>query len=69
MLGHFSRVEGHPAKCYPALADLDKTTPHTRNLKDAQRMYNYMSSANVEFIALQTKTPFIAPAEAIEGYE
>ncbi|WP_456291298.1 hypothetical protein, partial [Ralstonia mannitolilytica] len=23
-----------------------------------------MSSANVEFIALQTKTPFIAPAEA-----
>ncbi|CAJ0698430.1 hypothetical protein R77591_04984 [Ralstonia mannitolilytica] len=32
-------------------------------------MYNYMSSANVEFIALQTKTPFIAPAEAIEGYE
>lgn len=42
---------------------------HTRNLKDAQRMYNYMSSANVEFIALQTKTPFIAPAEAIDGYE
>jgi ribosomal protein S27AE len=42
---------------------------HTRNLKDAQRMYNYMSSANVEFIALQTKTPFIAAAEAIEGYE
>ena len=42
---------------------------HTRNLKDPQRMYNYMSSANVEYIALQTKTPFIAPAEAIEGYE
>ena len=42
---------------------------HTRTLKDAQRMYNYMSSANVEYIALQTKTPFIAPAEAIEGYE
>lgn len=42
---------------------------HTRNLKDAQRMYNYMSSANVEYIALQTKTPFIAPAEAIQGYE
>lgn len=42
---------------------------HTRNLKDAQRMYNYMSSANVEFIALQTKTPFIAAAEAIEGCE
>ncbi|AOI92103.1 hypothetical protein WS57_25680 [Burkholderia pseudomultivorans] len=42
---------------------------HTRNLKDAQRMYNYMSSANVEYIALQTKTPFIGPAEAFEGYE
>jgi hypothetical protein len=42
---------------------------HTRNLKDAQRMYNYMSSANVEFIALQTKTPYIAAIEAIEGYE
>lgn len=42
---------------------------HTRNLKDAQRMYNYMSSANVEYIALQTKTPFVAAAEAIENYE
>ncbi|MBU9196011.1 hypothetical protein KTD33_15910 [Burkholderia gladioli] len=42
---------------------------HTRSMKDAQRMYNYMTSANVEFIALQTKTPYVAPAEAIEGYE
>ena len=42
---------------------------HTRGLKDAQRMYNYMSSANVEYIALQTKTPYVAPVEAIEGYE
>jgi hypothetical protein len=42
---------------------------HTRNLKDSQRMYNYMSSAQVEYIALQTKTPYIAPREAIEGYE
>lgn len=42
---------------------------HTRSMKDAQRMYNYMSSANVEYIALQTKTPFIGPVEAFEGYE
>jgi hypothetical protein len=42
---------------------------HTRNMKDGQRMYNYMTSANAEYIALQTKTPYVAPAEAIEGYE
>ncbi|VVE31497.1 hypothetical protein PEP31012_03702 [Pandoraea eparura] len=42
---------------------------HTRSMKDAQRMYNYMSSAQVEYIALQTKTPYVGPAEAFEGYE
>lgn len=42
---------------------------HTRSMKDAQRMYNYMSSANVEYIALQTKTPFVGPVEAFEGFE
>lgn len=42
---------------------------HTRNMKDGQRMYNYMTSANVEYIALQTKTPFVGPIEAFEGYE
>ena len=42
---------------------------HVRALKDPQRMYNYWSSAGVEFGALQTKTPWIAPAEAIEGFE
>lgn len=42
---------------------------HTRALKDAQRMYNYNSSASVEYGALQGKSPFIAPARAIEGYE
>jgi hypothetical protein len=42
---------------------------HTRAMKDAQRMYNYNSSASVEYGALQTKTPIIAAAEAIEGYE
>jgi hypothetical protein len=42
---------------------------HTRSLKDPQRMYNYWSSAAVEFGALQSKTPWIAAAAAIEGQE
>lgn len=42
---------------------------HTRSSKDPQRMYNYWSSCGVEQGALQTKTPWLAPAEAIEGYE
>ena len=42
---------------------------HTRNLRDPQRMYNYWSSSAVEHIALQSKTPFIAPAAAIENLE
>jgi len=42
---------------------------HTRAMKDAQRMYNYWSSAAVEYGALQGKQPYMAPAEAIAGYE
>lgn len=42
---------------------------HTRAMKDAQRMYNYWTSSAVEHVALQTKVPWIAPVEAIEGYE
>lgn len=42
---------------------------HVRYLKDPQRMYNYNTSASVEFGALQTKIPFLGPAEAFEGYE
>jgi hypothetical protein len=42
---------------------------HVRALKDPQRMYNYNASAQVEFGALQNKIPYIAAAEAIEGYE
>jgi Phage P22-like portal protein len=42
---------------------------HTRALKDPQRMYNYFSSAAVEFTALQTKAPWVAPARALEGHE
>lgn len=42
---------------------------HTRALINAQQMYNYNTSANVEYGALQTKAPWIASAQAIEGYE
>lgn len=40
-----------------------------RDLKDPQRMYNYNSSGQVEFGALQTKTPWTLPKEAIKGNE
>lgn len=40
---------------------------HVRYLKDAQRMYNYWTSAATEAIALQSKTPYIAAKKAIEG--
>uniref|UniRef100_UPI00053EC824 portal protein n=1 Tax=Pseudomonas aeruginosa TaxID=287 RepID=UPI00053EC824 len=42
---------------------------HVRNLKDPQRMYNYWTSSAVEQVALQGKQPYIAAAEAIEGFE
>jgi hypothetical protein len=40
-----------------------------RYLKDSQRAYNYNASAALEFGALQSKSPYIAPVEAIEGLE
>jgi hypothetical protein len=42
---------------------------HTRAMKDAQRMYNYWSSAGVEYGALQGKQPYLAPVEAVAGHE
>lgn len=42
---------------------------HTRAMKDAQRTYNYWTSAGVEFGALQSKVPYVAPAAAVEEYE
>lgn len=40
-----------------------------RALKDMQRMYNYNSSGQVEVVALQTKSPWLVDARAIEGNE
>ena len=42
---------------------------HTRSQIDAQRIYNYWASAAVEQVALQTKTPYVATAAAIQGHE
>lgn len=42
---------------------------YVRPLKDAQRMFNYSASQNVESVSLQTKTPWIGPAAAFEGNE
>jgi hypothetical protein len=42
---------------------------HTRSMKDAQRMYNYNASGQVEFVALQSKTPWTGAAASIEEFE
>ena len=42
---------------------------HTRYMLDAQRMFNYFSSAQIEGLSLQTKAPWLAPAKAIEEHE
>jgi len=42
---------------------------HTRSLKDPQRQYNFWSSGASEFVALQSKSPYIAPTRSIEGLE
>lgn len=47
---------------------LDRVS-HTRALLDPQRIYNINSSANVEYGALQSKSPIVAPMNAIEGFE
>lgn len=40
-----------------------------RNAKDAQRMYNYWASQEVEMLALAPKAPFIGYAGQFEGFE
>jgi hypothetical protein len=41
---------------------------HTRALINAQQIYNYSTSADVEFGALQTKSPWVAATEAIANF-
>ena len=40
-----------------------------RDLKDPARMVNFSYSETVQTLALQNKVPYMAAAEAIEGYE
>lgn len=40
-----------------------------RNAKDSQRIYNVAQSAIVERVLQAPKAPWVAPAEAVEGYE
>jgi Phage P22-like portal protein len=42
---------------------------HTRALLDPQKMYNYWSSMAVEQVSQQSRSPYLAPGRAIEGYE
>jgi hypothetical protein len=42
---------------------------HVRAMVDPQRMYNYHASSEVEYVALQTKSPWVAALKAIEELE
>lgn len=42
---------------------------HTRCMKDPQRVYNYWTSAAVEFVALQTKSPYLVDVNSVDGLE
>ena len=42
---------------------------HTRAMKDCQRQYNFWTSGAAEFVALQTKSPFVGSVRSIEGLE
>ena len=58
VIGHKTIIEG----------EMDRKG-HIRAMIDSQRMLNYNSSAAIEYGALQTKTPWVAPAAAIEGQD
>lgn len=45
------------------------TSGMIRTAKDAQRMYNYWASQEVEMLALAPKAPFIAPVGSLAGRE
>ncbi len=42
---------------------------HVRGLRDSNRAYNYYTSAGIEFVANQTKSPWLADVRSIEGVE
>lgn len=58
VIGHKTTIEG----------EMDRKG-HIRAMIDSQRMLNYNASSAIEYGALQTKTPWIASAAAIEGQD
>ncbi|MCU9931118.1 hypothetical protein OFL77_27690, partial [Escherichia coli] len=38
-------------------------------MRDAQVAYNFERNGEIEAVAIGPKAPWVAPAEAIEGYE
>lgn len=64
---------GETIPLYPVLGEITviegefDRKGHVRALKDPQRMYNYNISAETEYGALQTKTPYTADVRAIEN--
>jgi hypothetical protein len=58
VIGQETRIEG----------EMDRKG-HIRCMIDNQRMLNYNASAAIEYGALQSKTPWIASAAAIEGQD
>lgn len=66
--GSYLPIIGTYGKTY-RLGNQTITKGMVRDLKDPARMVNYTYSAAVETVALQTKVPFIASKEAIQGYE
>lgn len=71
-------VRDWPGKFLPIVSAVGKqlnvdgevvTKGMVRDLKDPARMVNFSYSEAVQTIALQNKIPYIAAAEAIEGYE
>jgi hypothetical protein len=42
---------------------------HVRQMRSAQQSLNYYTSSAIEFVALQTKSPFVGDARAFEGYQ
>ena len=67
-----------PGKYIPVVVELgkevnirgqQKTRGMVRHAKDAQRMYNFWSSATTEQVALQPKSPYLATAKMIGPYQ
>lgn len=71
-------VEDWPSKYIPIIVEIGKETNikgkvSTRGMprfgKEPQRMYNYWSTSNTEFIALIPKIPYLVTSKMIKNYQ